>query len=80
MSKYIYAGEPVAKFIKRADTDFIGCWVVRSLRDSAKLQRHIGASAYRAGYKVHCKTMSCIDEEKNCVPSVKYILMAKLYD
>lgn len=75
MSKYILAGEPVASFFKRGG---LGCWVVKTNKDSEKLQRQVSSKASKLGYKYECKTLICIDQEKHCVPSVKYTVMCYL--
>ena len=73
MSKYILAGISVAEFFK---TSGLHCWVVKSSRDSEKLQKQLQSRASKLGVSVGCHTLVSVDLSDS--PSVKYTVIAEV--
>lgn len=79
-SKYAVAGEPIADFIRRG-SGTVSCWVTATKENGFALQRHIKASASRAGLSVRSRTMVAIEEtDAKNVPGVRYIVTVTLID
>jgi len=70
MSKYAIIGEPVADFIQG---DGPGMWLTETQEDANKLQRQLGAAAFRKGHQVKCETMPAIRNGKTVV----FVLIAE---
>ena len=72
MSKYILLGEPICDFTRKAGN---GIWMVMTQDHANKLQRQIGVVASRKKFKLECKSMPVIIDDK-----IRYILIAHIYD
>lgn len=69
MNKNFIAGEKMSAFVKRP-AGASGAWVCPTMESAYKLQRALGASAYRAGLSVSCTTIPGVMNNEKAVFTV----------